>query len=150
MNDTKQSVEKMGVLLERMNHKSPLECRVFAFLLISEPPYKSFDEIREFLGASKSAVSNAINYYLRDGSIIYKTFNGDRKRYFMVNTEEWENKIIEKAQSLTEMNQLLNEVLKNRENSEHVEFYEKIKKLNDFQTFLSQKMNQAIEEWVNK
>ena len=90
MDNLKQRVEDIGVVYEQFG-KTPIASRVFSFLLLSEPSHKTFDEIREFLKASKSAVSNAINSHLQDGTINYKTFSGDRKRYFYLDLENWRN-----------------------------------------------------------
>jgi DNA-binding transcriptional regulator GbsR (MarR family) len=114
------------------------------------PPYRSFDDIREFLQASKSAVSNALNVLLREGSLTYKTFSGDRKRYFMVNVKEWDKKLMNSARNLSDFNVLLSQVLDFRLDSKHEDFTQDIAKLLDFQVYLSQEIDKAIEAWKNK
>ena len=149
MKDIKERVEELGVLCERFG-RTPLEARVFSYLLLSEPPYRSFDDIREFLQASKSAVSNALNVLQRDGSLTYKTFSGDRKRYFMVNVKEWDQKLMNSARNLSAFNVLLSQVLEFRSDSKHEDFTQDIAKLLDFQIYLSQEIDKAIETWKNK
>ncbi|MGB0369459.1 MAG: GbsR/MarR family transcriptional regulator [Flavobacteriales bacterium] len=149
MKDIKERVEELGVLVERFG-RTPLEARVFSYLLLSEPPYRSFDDIREFLQASKSAVSNALSVLQRDDSVTYKTFSGDRKRYFMVNVKEWDKKLMNSARNLSAFNVLLSEVLDYRKGSEHQEFNNDIQNLFDFQVYLSQEIDKAIEAWKSK
>ena len=45
---------------------------------------KTFDELVKFFKASKSSVSNSLNYLLQTKIIDYKTFTSDRKRYFFI------------------------------------------------------------------
>jgi DNA-binding transcriptional regulator GbsR (MarR family) len=45
---------------------------------------KTFDEIVAYFEASKSSVSNSINWLLQNKIIDYKTFASDRKRYFFI------------------------------------------------------------------
>tara|TARA_R110000868_G_scaffold335679_2_gene596551 strand:- start:89 stop:538 length:450 start_codon:yes stop_codon:yes gene_type:complete len=149
MKDLKDKVEELGVLSEKFG-RTPLEARVFSYLLLAEPPYRSFDDIREFLQASKSAVSNALNVLQRDNSVTYRTFSGDRKRYFMVNTKEWNKKLMDSARNLSAFNVLLSQVLEYRANSKHEEFTQEIQAVMDFQTYLSEEIDKAIEAWKRK
>ncbi|MBL7776380.1 MAG: hypothetical protein JNK89_10290 [Saprospiraceae bacterium] len=55
----REKVERMGVFFERSGF-APMTGRVFAYLLVCDPPHKDFFAIQEFLQASKSAVSNAL------------------------------------------------------------------------------------------
>jgi len=145
----KQKVEELGVMLERFG-RTPLEARIFAFLLIAEPPHKSFDEIREFLGASKSAVSNALNFFLREKTVAYKTFSGDRKRYFYINASEWEKLLKESSKNMLNFNVMLDEVLDYRKNSEYKDFNADIKNILAFQIHITSALEKALEEWKKK
>ena len=128
MDNLKQRVEDIGVVYEQFG-KTPIASRVFSFLLLAEPSYKTFDEIREFLNASKSAVSNAINSHLQDGTI--------KKR-----VEEY-------AKKLYDFNNVMEDVLKHRSNND-IEFNNKLKDVIDFQNFLNQKIDEAIIKWKEK
>ena len=55
-----EKVEKMGIMLEQTGY-APIPSRIMTFLLISEPPYRDFYEIQEFLKASKSTISTTLN-----------------------------------------------------------------------------------------
>jgi len=149
MKDIKEGVEELGVLVERFG-RTPMEARVFAYLLLSEPPYRSFDDIREFLQASKSAVSNALNVLQRDGSLTYKTFSGDRKRYFMVDVKKWDQKLMNSARNLSAFNVLLSQVLEFRAESKHEDFTKDIENLLEFQVYLSGAIDKAIDAWKSR
>jgi DNA-binding transcriptional regulator GbsR (MarR family) len=58
--------------------------RIVAFFTISDPPEKTFNELVNYFKASKSSVSNSLNYLLQNKIIDYKTFTSERKRYFFL------------------------------------------------------------------
>lgn len=146
MNDEavlKDKVEKLGVSIEKYG-RTPIEGRVFAYLLLSDPHYRSFDDIVEFLSAGKSSVSNAVNMYLKEGTLTYRTFSGDRKRYFMIDVDGWK-KGFEK--SMSSFNLLLVDVLEFRGKSESKEFNDDLRQLHEFQTHLSNEIRKTIDKW---
>ncbi len=149
MKDIKESVEEFGVLIEKLG-RSPMESRVFSYLLLAEPPYASFDEIKEFLKASKSSISNSLSVLQKDGSVSYRTFSGDRKRYFMINTKDWEQKLIDGAKNLSAFNVLLKNALVYRKNSKFKEFNDGINEVLEFQEYLTKEIDIAIKKWLKK
>lgn len=147
--EIKEAVEKLGVVFEKFD-RTPMQGRVFAYLLLADPPYQSFDAIREFLNASKSAISNALSRLQAEGTVSYLTFSGDRKRYFKIDTKTWNNRLIDSAKNLTAFNDLLGEVLEFRADSKHQEFSNDLKELLDFQEFLSSEVEKAIVKWKDR
>ena len=103
-------VEQLGIAFEKLG-MSPINARVMGFLLLAEPPYKDFYEIRDFLGASKSSISLALNHLMNQGIIDYLTFRGDRRRYFRINTDNWLQKLKQQTLETGSMRLLLEEVL---------------------------------------
>jgi len=61
-----------------------MQGRIVAYFTISDPPEKTFDELVRFFKASKSSISNSLNFLLQNKIIDYKTFSADRKRYFFI------------------------------------------------------------------
>lgn len=141
-----QQVEKMGVFFEKIG-LSPMSGRVFAFLLLGEPPHKDFYEIKDFLKASKSSISNALKDLTNNGVVDYITFSGDRKRYFRVNTKKWYALIKGQEEKRIELNNLLEEVLAFRADSKHFAFNAALQDIIDFQTYLAEGLAQLIEKW---
>jgi len=134
INKLKEKVENLGVVIEKFG-RTPIEGRVFAYLLLANPPYRSFDDIVEFLNAGKSSISNALNMFQREGTILYRTFSGDRKRYFMIDTKGWHK------------NHLLEDVLKFRKGTDEQKFNDDLRELLDFQTYISDEIAKAIIRW---
>lgn len=149
MEDKKQAVEDLGVRMEKMG-RTPMVARVFSFLLISDPPERTFEEIIEFLGASKSAVSNALKSLQHEGTVKYTTKSGDRKRYFSIDLENWKMKLIEAAKGINVFNVILEQVIENRKGTKSKEFNNSIVEILEFQTYLSHKLTDAIDEWKSR
>ena len=80
----KQLIEEIGVVNENNLGLSPLAARIYALLITSSYEGLTFEEIREFIGASKSSVSVNLNVLTQLKYIEYYTKSGDRKRYFKV------------------------------------------------------------------
>ena len=80
---SRETVEETGKVVEKFG-LTPMQGRIVAFFTISDPPEKTFEELVDYFKASKSSVSNSLNYLLQNKLIDYKTFASDRKRYFFL------------------------------------------------------------------
>ena len=102
-------VEKIGVVYERAGH-TPMAGRIVGVLFLSEPPYRSFDELVKELSASKSAISNGLNLLSSMGLVEYETFSGDRKRYFKLNLQALETIFRKELENISNFSLLLKKV----------------------------------------
>lgn len=84
----KEIIEEIGVYHERKGMQ-PLVGRIIGMLLVVDSGEATFDEIVEELGASKSAISNALHFMQGQGRVEYRTKPGDRKRYFRLPFNNW-------------------------------------------------------------
>lgn len=141
-----QKVEEMGIFFEKQG-LTPMHGRVFAYLLLAEPPQKDFYEIQEFLKASKSAISNALKYLMNEGMVDYITFSGDRRRYFRVNHKTWLEMYKERIRGLSTFRNLLEDVLQERSSSRHLDFNDQLKEMLDFQTHIADGIEKLIDDW---
>jgi len=80
---TREAIEETGKVFEKFD-LTPMQGRIVAYFTVSDPPEKTFDDLVKYFNASKSSVSNSLNYLLQNKIIDYKTFASDRKRYFYV------------------------------------------------------------------
>ena len=80
---TRETIEENGKVFENFG-LTPMQGRIMAYFTVSDPPEKTFDELVKYFKASKSSVSNSLNYLLQYKLIDYKTFASDRKRYFFI------------------------------------------------------------------
>jgi DNA-binding transcriptional regulator GbsR (MarR family) len=79
----REVIEETGKVFEKFG-LTPMQGRIVAYFTVSDPPEKTFDELVKYFQASKSSVSNSLNYLLQNKIIDYKTFASDRKRYFFI------------------------------------------------------------------
>ena len=79
----RDTIEEPGKIFEKFG-LTPMQGRIVAYFTISDPPEKTFEELVKFFVASKSSISNSLNWLLQNKIIDYKTFASDRKRYFFI------------------------------------------------------------------
>jgi DNA-binding transcriptional regulator GbsR (MarR family) len=79
----RELIEETGKVFEKFG-LTPMQGRIMACFTISDTAEKTFDELVKYFKASKSSVSNSLNYLLQNKIIDYKTFSTDRKRYFFI------------------------------------------------------------------
>lgn len=149
MERVREKVEQIGVFFERSGF-APMAGRVFAYLLVCEPPHKDFFAIQEFLRASKSAVSNALTILTNEGLVDYITFSGDRRRYFKINTTGWLISLKNKLRRVTVLGELLDDVLEERCHSSSPAFSQELNRIVIFQNYLARGIEQLIDEWDRK
>ncbi|MCB0549957.1 MAG: hypothetical protein KDD19_20470 [Phaeodactylibacter sp.] len=142
-------VEQLGIAFERLG-QSPMNARVMGFLLIAEPPYQDFYQIRDFLSASKSSISNALNFLMNEGTVDYLTFSGDRRRYFRINTDNWLQNLKRQTLQMGQMRLLLDKVLEERSESEYLEFNEGLQEIIEFQDFIAKGIELMIRKWEER
>ena len=80
---TRDTIEETGKVFEKFG-LTPMQGRIVAYFTVSDPPEQTFDEMVKYFKASKSSVSNSLNFLLQNKIIDYKTFASDRKRYFFI------------------------------------------------------------------
>jgi DNA-binding transcriptional regulator GbsR (MarR family) len=80
---TRETIEETGKVFEKFG-LTPMQGRIVAYFTVSDQPEKTFDELVKYFKASKSSISNSLNFLLQNRIIDYKTFASDRKRYFFI------------------------------------------------------------------
>ncbi|MEP6612223.1 MAG: hypothetical protein ABJA76_10075 [Mucilaginibacter sp.] len=141
-----EKVEEMGVLLEQAGY-APVPGRIMSYLLISEPPYRDFYDIQDFLKASKSSVSTTLNKLMQQGVVSYITFSGDRKRYFQINTKGLLTMVREQYKHSQLMNNMVNNILDHRKDSEYQRFNRELKEVIDFSSYIHKGIEKLITDW---
>ncbi len=142
----RQKVEEIGVAFDKTG-MAPIIGRVLGLLLLADPPHQTFYAIQEFLGASKSSISHALNLLMSKGIVEYVTFSGDRKRYFKLNAENWLEQTKCKMADFSELDRVLLEALNMRDPHKHREFNAGLRKMFGFHLFMAQEMPKLFEKW---
>ena len=138
-------IEEAGALIEKKGF-SPIVGRILSLLLVSEPEKMNFYEIEKALQASKSAVSNGLNYLLDKNYIEAHTNRGDRKRYFSLNLKTW----IEVLKSISEEYQGYRSLLDKALVIRPVKFQEtnaQLIKIRDLYQLYEERLPVILSEW---
>lgn len=84
--EKKKLVEQLGVFLEKEDQLAPLAARIVATLVLVGKKGCTFDQLVHGLNASKSTISTHLDNLQKSDKIRYYTKSGDRKRYFIINS----------------------------------------------------------------
>jgi len=114
----KQLVEKFGNFMEKQENLAPIAARIFATLFIDKENGETFEELVNFLGASKSTISTNLNHLTKAGIIVYHTRPGDRKKYYTLSPVGFLARLEEKIEQYKTEHQLVEEIIvfKNKSN----------------------------------
>ncbi len=144
----KDMVERIGIVCDK-DGMPPLAGRMVGFFLLAEPPHKTFDELTEFLQASKSAISTTLRFLEGQGMVEYITFSGDRKRYFRLSVESWGNVILSKMDFLKMMRERIAAVLEIRSDA-YPEFNLGLKSMHALYDIFLDGMPILMQKWEEK
>ena len=121
MPENKISLTKDQVdLIEELAHvndmlgSQPAMSKILALLTVSDEVELTFDQIKDTLDLSKSAVSQALNQLVIMKRISYKTRIGDRKRYFHIRLADWDTLIMEQFNGVSSLVSVYKKVLAKR------------------------------------
>ena len=84
----KQFVEEVGIVFEQTG-LSRMAGRVLGWLLISDPPHQSMDELTRILTASKGSISTVTRLLIQIGLIERLSLPGIRHDYFRLHNHAW-------------------------------------------------------------
>ena len=141
-------IEKFGVYYKKTGHQ-PMVGRLMAYLMLAEPPHKTFEEIVEFLISSKSAVSNTLNMLMYMGIVDYVKFSGDRKRYFRLNQNAWNTMFEAQIQELSNLRGLVQEIL-NLRSDQYPELNQEISDFNSLLQLYEMEFPDILNQWKQK
>jgi len=146
LNENKlELIERIGVFHEQRGMQ-PLMGRILGLLLVLDEAEATFDEIVDYLNVSKSAVSNALNILQLQNHIAYKTKPGERKRYFYLTLDRWEDAMQKELCDISQISTFMQDVLKERGNVKP-EFNHHIQDLCSFMEFLKSKVPALFKEF---
>lgn len=142
--------EQVG-LIEELAHAQemmgmqPAWAKILALLTVSDETELTFDEIKDTLGLSKSAVSQGLNQLSLMKRVTYKTKIGDRKRYFHLKFTDWKKHISEMFNAMENMIVVNKKVLANR-SPKTTEFNKNLDELISFLTKIHTKVTEGIND----
>ncbi|MRT94403.1 GbsR/MarR family transcriptional regulator [Ancylomarina sp. 16SWW S1-10-2] len=104
-------VERYGLFMEKQEKFAPISARIFATLLINKENGSTFEELVNFLGASKSTISTNLKSLQESDAVDFFTKPGDRKKYFTLNPVGFLSRIEENLKMYKTEHQLAVEVV---------------------------------------
>ncbi len=90
--EEKQFVEEVGIVFEQTGMPR-MAGRILGWLLISDPPHQSTDQLTKALMASKGSISTVTRLLIRIGLIERLSLLGVRHGYFRLRPDAWQNAI---------------------------------------------------------
>ena len=90
--EEKQFVEEVGIVFEQTGLPR-MAGRILGWLLISDPPHQSTDQLTEALMASKGSISTTTRHLIQIGLIERLSLPGVRHDYFRLRPDAWQHMI---------------------------------------------------------
>ncbi len=109
----REQIDETGRIIEKFG-LSPMNGRIMALFTVTDSPELTFEEIVAFFDASKSVISNSLNYLLAHKLIDYKTYNTGRKRYFYLTDRFFVVYFTEVLSAMTELREEVYKTLSKR------------------------------------
>ncbi|EMQ95818.1 hypothetical protein D778_01708 [Xanthomarina gelatinilytica] len=82
-----QLVEKLGVHFEHTEQLAPVASRILAYVILTGKAGVTFEDLVSDLCASKSTISTHLNHLQDLNKITYFTKIGNRKKFFIINSD---------------------------------------------------------------
>ncbi|HKK89215.1 MAG TPA: hypothetical protein VJ917_10215 [Saprospiraceae bacterium] len=139
-------IERMAQFTERRG-ATPMNGRVFGFLLVAHQPKQDFFSICKSLDASKGAVSNALNELIDFGVVKFEKKEGGRKRYFYVDHEAWMETAKAELRSVTHFKVLIDDIIEIRGDDDFKKFREHLEHISEFYSVMSNRLEEFIADW---
>jgi len=98
-------VEEVGLFFEQSG-LSRMAGRILGWLLLSNPPHQSTDELAEALMASKGSISTMTRLLIQIGLIERISLPGVRHDYFRIRPGAWEHLLKQSVEQITILRQL--------------------------------------------
>jgi len=110
MNDMRQSeersfVEEVGIVFEQTGLPR-MAGRILGWLMVSDPPHQSTDQLTEALVASKGSISTSTRLLIQIGLIERVSLSGVRHDYFRIRPGAWQHLIKQSVSQVTVLRQL--------------------------------------------
>ena len=140
----RETIEETGKVFEKFD-LTPMQGRILAYFILSDPPEKTFEELVNFFSASKSSISNSLNSLLQSKIIDYKTFSSDRKRYFYITDQFFRIYFMRVLENVKELKSHAYRTVSMR-SPEHPVVSEKILKWIENANMFEQKLGDTITE----
>ncbi len=141
-------VEDVALVFEEIG-LTRMAGRILGWLLISNPPHQSADELAEALQASKGSISTMTRLLIQIDLIERIGLPGDRRDYFRMKPDVWAQLLRARMSQITDLHQLAEEGLDLLE-AEPPELRQRIQDMHDLYSYVETELPVLIERWEQK
>jgi DNA-binding transcriptional regulator GbsR (MarR family) len=138
-------VEEVALIFEEIG-LTRMAGRILGWLLISNPPYQSAEELAEALQASKGSISTMTRLLIQIDLIERIGLPGDRRDYFRMKPDVWAQLLRARMNQITDLHQLAEEGLELLE-AEPVELRQRIQDMHDLYSYVETELPVLIQRW---
>lgn len=138
-------IEEMGLLFEQAGMPR-MAGRIFAWLLISDPPLQSSTELVDGLQASKGSISTMTRLLIQIGLIERVSLAGDRRDYFQIKPNAWTQLSHQQQIRVTAFRQLAERGLEFLANATP-EHRRRLQEMHDIHLFWEQELPRINQRW---
>lgn len=120
--------------------------RIFGWLLISEPPHQSTNELVEVLQASKGSISTTTRLLIQLKMIDRLSLPGERRDYFCIKPGAWSQMMKEQMAGVTAFRELAEnglELLAHKDPKHRL----RLEEMRDFNAFWERELPVLSERW---
>jgi len=143
--EEKNFVEEVGLVFEQTGMPR-MAGRILGWLLISDPPHQSMDEVAEALMASKGSISTMTRLLIRIGLIERLSLPGVRHDYFRIRTGAWHHLTKQSVEQITIVRQLAERGLKLMEGKSQLT-RQWLEEMRDIYVFFEREYPALLERW---
>jgi DNA-binding transcriptional regulator GbsR (MarR family) len=146
--DKQHFVEEVALIFEEIG-LTRMAGRILGWLLISNPPHQSADELAEALQASKGSISTMTRLLIQLDLLERAGIPGDRRDYFRMKPDVWAQLLQARLGQITDLHQLAEEGLELLE-AEPPELRQRIQDMHDLYSYVETELPILIERWEQK
>ncbi|MDH5695151.1 MAG: MarR family transcriptional regulator [Dehalococcoidia bacterium] len=140
-----QFVEEFGLFFEQAGLPR-MAGRILGWLMLSNPPHQSIDELSEGLLASKGSISTMSRLLIQMGLLERIGLPGVRHDYFRIRPGALEHMLRQNAEQITILRQLAERGLELVE-AEASETRHGLEEMRDMYTFFEREFGALVERW---
>ena len=144
-NEELMYVEKVGLHFEQLTLPR-MAGRIFGWLLISETPLVSMNELVEVLQASKSSVSSMTRLLIQIELVELVSLPGERRDYYRISRNAWTNSLRDRLEQAHSFRQLADEGLTLLARSDP-ERRMRLEEMRSLYAFLEREIPILLERW---
>jgi len=139
-------IEKFGLFMEKNSIFPRIAGRIYAYLLICNPPHQSANDLVKKLDIAKSSVSSMMRLLLQSELVEEMNLPGKRSRYYCIKKGAWEDLFLRNIKALTAVRTLISEGLRVTEN-EDLSSQRRLQELDLLYAFFEKELPSLIKRW---